>query len=162
MRDSKALGVELKQLRAAQQLTQAQLAQKAGVARSSVIDLEQGKPTIELRTLLSVASALRSDVTLSPNLRPSEALTRVRAQILEAASALDITDVRVFGSSARGDDAPDSDIDLLVHSPDDMHPGDLELFREKVQQLTGFGVDLLTDGLRGAKYDLIREAAVPL
>lgn len=41
-------------------------------------------------------------------------LTRNRKAILELAASRGTRNVRVFGSVARGDDRPDSDIDLLV------------------------------------------------
>ena len=37
-----------------------------------------------------------------------------RDQLKEIARQHGVTDVRVFGSMARGDDGPDSDVDLLV------------------------------------------------
>lgn len=162
MIDSIAIGREVRAHRRDRGLTQAELAEQAGVARSSIIDLEQGKSTIELRILIAVAAALRMDLTLSSNLRPSEALARARVDILQAAHTFLLEDVRVFGSAVRDDDSPDSDIDLLVRAPVGTHPGDLDAFQEAVERLTGFEVDVLSDRLQGAKYDRIRESAVPL
>jgi len=47
-------------------------------------------------------------------MRPSRALTRHRDRIREIALSHRVSDVRVFGSALRGDDGPDSDLDLLV------------------------------------------------
>lgn len=162
MVDTDQLGKRLRALRVEQGLTQQQLANRAGIARSSIIDLERGKPTLELRTLVAALNALQHDVDLVPASRPSEALAARKAEILRAAIARGITDVRVFGSAARGDDGPRSDIDLLVHPPDGMHPGEFAQFEEEVERLTGFDVDVLSDKLQGAKYDEIRASAVPL
>ena len=48
-----------------------------------------------------------------------ELLKNRREQILEIARKHGVYDLRVFGSVARGEDRPDSDVDLLV----DMEPG---------------------------------------
>ena len=48
-----------------------------------------------------------------------ESLLRCRREILDLAARHGASNVRVFGSVARGDDRPDSDIDLLV----DVEPG---------------------------------------
>ena len=40
-----------------------------------------------------------------------------RAEVLAITARHGLTDVRVFGSVARGDDNPDSDVDLLVDLP---------------------------------------------
>lgn len=162
MRDSLALGSELKSIRKQRGLTQAQVAAAAGVARSSVIDLEHGKPTTELRTALAVAAALRQDLLPISNLRPSEALAAHSEEIRRLAGQFGIQDLRVFGSTARKADTPMSDIDLIAHIPGNQHPGDTEHFREQVAVLTGFDVDLISDELQGAKYDAIRATAVPL
>jgi len=46
---------------------------------------------------------------------PIEMLHAHRRAILELATRHGARNVRVFGSIARGDDRPDSDVDLLVH-----------------------------------------------
>jgi predicted nucleotidyltransferase len=43
-----------------------------------------------------------------------ESLRRYRREILEIAAHHGARNVRVFGSTARGDDREDSDVDLLV------------------------------------------------
>ncbi len=49
---------------------------------------------------------------------PASALLQEHeAAIRAAAEAVGATNIRVFGSVARGEDTPDSDIDLLVDSP---------------------------------------------
>lgn len=162
MLDSKSLGRRLRALRTSRGLSQRELAQRAGIARSSVIDLEQGKQTLELRTLIAALNALRHDLDLVSDVRPSEILAERKQDMLQAAAAHRISDVRVFGSTARGDDDRESDIDLLVHTPDDMHPGELAAFEAEIERLTGIDVDVLSDKLAGAKYDEIRASAVPL
>ncbi|MDO5533277.1 MAG: nucleotidyltransferase family protein, partial [Propionibacteriaceae bacterium] len=71
------------------------------------------------------------------------ALASQRQAILEAARVHGATDVRVFGSVARGTDGPASDIDLLVR----MEPGrtifDVGAFADAVEQLVGCPVDVV-------------------
>jgi predicted nucleotidyltransferase len=71
-----------------------------------------------------------------------------RDRILELARRHGVTRVRLFGSMARGDARPDSDVDLLV----DVGP---ELLGRRVQIVTEHGLDHL---LR----DRILQEAVPL
>ena len=162
MVNSELLGRQLRELRLQHGLSQQELAKRAGLARSSVIDLERGKATIELRTLIATLNVLQHDLDLVSSRRPSDVLATCRDDILRAASAHGISDVRIFGSIARGEDDPGSDIDLLVHPPDGMHPGEFAAFQEEVERVTGFHVDVLSDKLQGAKYEEIRASAVPL
>ena len=86
-----------------------------------------------------------------------------REQILQLARRHGVTRVRVFGSMARGDAGPQSDVDLLVDvgaEPTPWFPGGLiteleELLGRRVQVITERGLDAL---LR----DWILQEAVPL
>jgi uncharacterized protein len=72
-----------------------------------------------------------------------------REQILRLASRHGVTRVRVFGSMARGDAGPQSDVDLLVEvgpNPSSWFPGGLvaeleELLGRRVQIVTERGLD---------------------
>lgn len=77
-----------------------------------------------------------------------------RDQILQLAKRHGVTRVRVFGSMARGDAGPQSDVDLLVDvgsNPSRWFPGGLvaeleELLERRVQVVTERGLDdLLRD-----------------
>jgi uncharacterized protein len=86
-----------------------------------------------------------------------------RQEILRVAADRGATNVRVFGSTARGDAGPDSDLDLLVT----LEPGrslfDLVELTESLGALLGRKVDVVTDD---ALYWLLRRRilreAVPL
>ncbi|MBN2114253.1 MAG: nucleotidyltransferase family protein [Acidimicrobiia bacterium] len=78
--------------------------------------------------------------------KPSlEYLRRLREEIISAAVRHGASNVRVYGSVARGTSGPDSDIDLLV----DMSPGasllDLAALHLELEDLLGFPVELATD-----------------
>jgi y4mF family transcriptional regulator len=64
--DSKSLGLIVHSERKAQKLRQAELAAAAGVGIRFIVDLEAGKPTLQLEKVLHVLATLRCDVTISP------------------------------------------------------------------------------------------------
>jgi predicted nucleotidyltransferase len=86
-----------------------------------------------------------------------------REHILRIASKHGARNVRIFGSLARGDAGPDSDVDLLV----DLDPGrsllDLGGLLMDLQDLLGCPVDVVTEaGLRPRIRQIVLEEAVPL
>jgi len=78
-------------------------------------------------------------------------VTTKREQILRLARRHGVTRVRVFGSMARGDAGPHSDVDLLIDvgpNPSPWFPGGLvaeleELLGRRVQVVTERGLDEL-------------------
>ena len=90
-----------------------------------------------------------------------EALLKTRRdQILEAAYKHGALDVRVFGSVARGDARPDSDIDFLVRLESGRSLLDLARLLLELQALLGCKVDIVTEvGLRQRiRHQVLREA----
>lgn len=86
-----------------------------------------------------------------------------REEILRLAARRGARNVRVFGSVARGDAGPDSDVDFLV----DMEPGrtllDLAGFLADVQALLGLPVDVVTEkGLKERIRPRVLQEAVKL
>ena len=71
-------------------------------------------------------------------------LDTLRPQIMNLATRHGALNVRLFGSFARGEDSPESDVDLLV----DMEPGrsllDLVALKLDLEELLGRGVDVIT------------------
>ncbi|MHB9037713.1 MAG: nucleotidyltransferase family protein [Armatimonadota bacterium] len=69
-----------------------------------------------------------------------------REDILRAAAAHGATNVRIFGSVARGEAGPESDVDVLV----DLDPGrnlfDLGGLLVDLQEILGRRVDVVTEG----------------
>jgi predicted nucleotidyltransferase len=72
-------------------------------------------------------------------------LRRRRGAVLALAAEHRVTDIRVFGSVARGDEGPQSDLDLLVHLPPGMGLFGLARFTEELEQLMGVPVDVVPD-----------------
>jgi hypothetical protein len=86
-----------------------------------------------------------------------------RQQILSIASKYGAYNVRVFGSLARGEARPDSDVDFLV----DLEPGrslfDLGGLLYELQSLLGVEVDVVTEkGLRERFRERVLREAVSL
>jgi len=70
--DPKALGAAIREVRGRAHWTQAELAERAGVSRAFVIDLEWGRrPGAELSRVLAVIRALGKGVSLVDDRRPS-------------------------------------------------------------------------------------------
>lgn len=93
----------------------------------------------------------------------SELLRRKRDEILQIAARHGAYNVRVFGSAARGDAGPESDVDLLVN----LEPGrslfDLGALLMDLQDLLGCEVDVVTEtGLRSRIHDRVLSEARPL
>ena len=64
--DSSKLGQVVRRERKAQKLRQAELAAAAGVGIRFIVDLEAGKPTLQLEKVLHVLATLGCDVTVIP------------------------------------------------------------------------------------------------
>ncbi len=64
--DSKSLGLIVLRERKAQKLRQTELAAAAGVGIRFIVDLEAGKPTLQLEKTLHVLATLGCDVTVTP------------------------------------------------------------------------------------------------
>ena len=92
-----------------------------------------------------------------------ELISARRSEILSLASQHGATNVRVFGSVARGEDDTESDIDLMV----DLEPGrslfDLGGLLMSLQKLLGREVDIVTEqGLRPSLRERILQEAILL
>lgn len=93
-----------------------------------------------------------------------EALRARREEIVAVAKRYGADNVRVFGSVARGDTHPDSDIDLLVEFEPDASLYDLSGLRLALIDLLGCEVDVveLHDRLRERFRSRVLKDAVPL
>jgi predicted nucleotidyltransferase len=69
-----------------------------------------------------------------------------REQVIAIASRHHASRVRLFGSAARGDDRPDSDIDLLVDFDEDSSLFDLMRMSRELEALLGRAVDVVSAG----------------
>ena len=91
------------------------------------------------------------------------ALLEKRERILSIAASHGALNVRVFGSRARGEARPDSDLDVLVT----LIPGhsllDLVAIKQDLEDLLGCAVDVVTEAAISPYIrDQVLKEAVPL
>jgi uncharacterized protein len=150
----------LREARRRANFSQTDIARRAGVAQSVVSAYESGKREPAFSTLkrLIAATGHRLEVELNPNegAHPGlpdtplgRRLRQRRKKILATAAKHGASNVRVFGSVARGEDTPQSDIDLLV----DLSPRSglvaLGRLERELSETLGVSVDVVpADSLR--------------
>src|SRR5665811_2342344 len=125
----------LRGARLGQGLTQAALAERAGTSQAAVARYEAGVVSPAVSTLRRLFKACGRDLVLDIVETPHTAdlssdqarlLRRRRGDILKACSRHGARNVRIFGSVARGQARPGSDIDVLCdrsHSTSMSLPG---------------------------------------
>ncbi|MCW4386170.1 XRE family transcriptional regulator [Salinibacterium sp. SYSU T00001] len=148
------VGRVLRQRRHEAGLSQRQLAVRSGVPQPNIAAYESGRRTPSAETLTRLEEAL-SVPTLAR-------LHAARDSIIEAAAQRRLSEVRVFGSVARGAAGAGSDVDLLVHPEPEASVFDLAGFMAEVEELLGVAVDVVSDRGTGPTMDRIRGEAVPL
>ncbi|MGY1840678.1 MULTISPECIES: helix-turn-helix domain-containing protein [unclassified Modestobacter] len=164
-------GELLKDARSRAGLTQAQVAERAGVTQSVISVYESGRRQPSLPVLLDLvaASGHRVDVTLVPaapevaesaSRRPlsgplGRRVLRHREQLGACLAARGARLIGVFGSVARGADGPESDVDLLIDLPASAGLFELGRMRRDLEELLGVPVDLVPAS--GLKSDVRAE-----
>ncbi len=165
------VGRFLREMRVEADLTQAALARRAGTSQAAVARYENGVSSPAVTTLERLLAACGRTLELGTRHTSIRDLSGVRARRLRAAKQELLKcvakhggrNLRVFGSVARGDDRPDSDVDLLV----DLDAGrgllDLAELRDALADLLGERVDLATlDLLKPEVAEAAAAEAVPL
>lgn len=148
------IGDKLRRRRIAAGLSQRALAWLAGIHQPNIAAYEAGRRAPAPTTLARIEAVL-----------PSPTLDAVRAKksaIIGAAERNQVSDVRIFGSVARGEASGTSDVDLLVHPGPNNSLFELAGFMAEVEELLGVGVDVVSDRGTGPKMSHIRGEAVPL
>jgi len=86
-----------------------------------------------------------------------------RADILRIAALHGARNVRVFGSAARGDEGPSSDVDFLIEFEEGRSVLDLSGLWQDLEQLLGRKVDVAEpEGLHWYIRDRVLKEAVPV
>lgn len=168
----------IRQARLDANLSQVELAARAGTSQSTLARYETGAalPTLPTLERLLAACGKRLEVQTPPARHPgpvssmrsrlgpqADNLRRHRRRLLDAAENHGIARLRAFGSLARGKATAESDVDLLV----DLKPGhtllDLAAFRREAGEILDLPVDVATvDMLKDRIRDEVLREALPL
>ena len=146
-------GTLLREARSRAGLTQQQLASRAGVTQSVISAYESGHRQPALSTLTALVDAAGFDLEVRVRRRPrglerlsgplGRRVRRHRSDIVAVAAIHGITNVQVFGSVARGQDRPDSDIDLMADVPTNLGLIGLGRVIEELEGLLQAPIDLV-------------------
>jgi predicted nucleotidyltransferase/DNA-binding XRE family transcriptional regulator len=152
----RASGAVLRAARRRAGLTQTELAVRAGVTQSVISAYEAGRRQPALSTLAALVEATGYELDVRLRRAPRQ-LRRMsgpigrrvqqrRTALIAAAATYGVTGLRVFGSVARGQDRPDSDVDLLADLPSDVGLFALGRLRSELEAILGTAVDIIPAG----------------
>lgn len=79
-------------------------------------------------------------------MRPSEALAKHRDEVRTIVGGYPVANPRLFGSTSRGEDRENSDIDIIVQRVGNLTYFDLAELEERLSNLVGVPVDVRTEG----------------
>jgi uncharacterized protein len=144
----------IRQVRAEAGLTQSELARRAGIRQASISKFESGRERPRPETFARILDAAR--------LRPGIALQRHRVAVIEAAHQRRASNVRVFGSIARGEDNPSSNVELLVTFEEAASLLDAAGLMLDVEKILSVRVDVLSDRVEGRIRDRAIAEAIEL
>lgn len=164
----------IRDARQAAGMSQAELARRAGVSQPVISAYESGRrePGMAMFTKLVSASGHRLVVRIVPqpgaqrglpDTPMGRRLRRRRRAVIETARRRGATNVRVFGSVARGEDTDSSDVDLLVDLDADAGLVALAGLSREFHDLLGAEVDVVpADSLKPAGRARALAEAIPL
>lgn len=171
---SSIAGTVLRDARERAHLSQADVARRAGVAQSVVSAYESGRRAPSVSTLERLVAAtghrmvieLRRDPSQPPGLPDTPLGRRLRQRrkaLLTCAERHGATNVRVFGSVARGEDRPGSDVDLVVDLMPRTGLFELGALKRELTEILGMPVDVApSDSLRPSVRAAVEHDGVPL
>lgn len=141
------------ELRAAAGVSQRELARRSGVAQPNIAAYESGRRTPSEQMVRRLATALAPP--------PRRTLAAHREEVIAILRRHGLTRPRVFGSVARGEDRPGSDIDLVVDMAATGDILDLIDAGDELEALLGCHVDLVTSRSLRPGHEIER-SALPL
>ncbi len=161
----------IRELRVAAGLTQAQLARKASTSQPAIARYERGAASPSVATFERIIRATGNELQFSTQPAPAADLSsqraikvrRERQMIRSIAGRHGATNVRIFGSVARGLDRAESDIDFLVDFDSAQGLMPITSMTVELEALLGEAVDVIpVDQLEGAFLAAALSEAVPL
>lgn len=92
----------------------------------------------------------------------SSLLNEKRAEIIRIAKAHGAISLRVFGSYSRGEENPDSDIDLIVELESGRSLLDVIAIKQEIEDIVQRKVDVVTEAALSPyiREDILQEAVV--
>lgn len=149
-------------------LSQGEVARRAGVAQPVVSAYENGRREPGLAMLSKLIEATGHIVSIEivpgpavvrglPDTPIGRRLRRHRRSILDAAARRGARNVRVFGSVARGEDSPSSDVDIMVDLDDNVGVVGLVGLERELSEILKRPVDVVP--ARSLKRDIDERVA---
>lgn len=173
--DSKApnAGALLRQARRRAGLSQVELAIQASVTQSVISAYESGQRQPSIPALARLIEAAGFELTLGIRRQPrrlnrltgpvGRRVRRHRQDLIAAAAAHGIQNLRVFGSVARGEDRPNSDVDLLADLPPGLSLFGLGRAEADLEAILGTRVELIPAAdLKSGVRERVERDLVPL
>jgi predicted nucleotidyltransferase/DNA-binding XRE family transcriptional regulator len=149
-------GALLRQARKRAGLSQVELAARAGVTQSVISAYESGHRQPAIPALAALVDAAGYELVLGLRRQPRQLrrlsgpvgrrVRRYRHDLIATAAARGVQNLRVFGSVARGEDRPDSDVDLLADLPPGLSLFGLGRVEAELEDILGSRVDLIPAG----------------
>jgi predicted nucleotidyltransferase/DNA-binding XRE family transcriptional regulator len=143
----------LRQARKRAGLSQVDLAARACVTQSVISAYESGYRQPAVPALAALMDAAGYELVLGMRRQPrrlkrlsgpvGRRVRRRRQELIAAAAAHGVRNLRVFGSVARGEDRPDSDVDLLADLPPGLSLFGLGRLEAELEAILGSRVDLI-------------------
>jgi predicted nucleotidyltransferase/DNA-binding XRE family transcriptional regulator len=171
VQETETSGALLRDARRDSRLSQSELARRANVAQSVISAYESDLREPALTTLRRLIEATGHRLVINferdPRSRPGLPDTRLgrrlrqnRKAILESAARYGASNVRIFGSVARGDERTNSDIDIVVDISQDIGLIALTTLENELRGIIGVPVDLsISSDLRPkVKMEVERDA----
>jgi len=167
-------GDTIREARRLSRMSQSELARRAGVSQPVISAYERGRREPSLATLSGLVEAtghhLRVEVVPQadagrglPDTPMGRRLRRHRRALATTAERRGASNVRVFGSVARGEDTEDSDGDLLVDLSPDVGLVGLAGLERELAGLLGRPVDIVpASSLKSGIEPQVLADAIPL
>jgi uncharacterized protein len=163
----RSAGEVIREARRRAGLSQAELARRAGVSQPVISAYEAGRREPGMKMLAKLVEASGNRLIIEVAADPSRAaalpdtpvgrrLRRLRDEVVTTAARRGATNVRVFGSVARGEDTDDSDIDILVDLDAGVGLIGLIGLGRELEEILGRRVDVVP--ARGLKADVAADA----
>ena len=168
-----AAGALLRQARRQAGLSQVELAMRADVTQSVISAYESGHRQPAIPALAALVDAAGYELVMDLRRQPrrlrrlsgpvGRRVRRRRHDLIAAAAAHGVRNLRVFGSVARGEDRPDSDVDLLADLPPGLSLFGLGRAVADLEAILGSRVDLIpADDLKPGTRERVEHDLVAL